>query len=84
MKTNKVILGVLSGIAAGAVMGILFAPDKGKKTRKKIKNVSSDYADELKDKFDSALDTMSKKYDTLKQDGQDLIQEGKSKFENIK
>lgn len=84
MKTNKVILGVLSGLAAGAVMGILFAPEKGKKTRKKIKDVSNDYADELKDKFDSALETISKKYDTLKQDGQDLIEEGKAKFEKIK
>jgi gas vesicle protein len=84
MKTDKVILGVLGGLAAGAIMGILFAPKKGKKTRKKIKNVSNDYADKLKDKFDVALDTMSKKYDLLKEEGQGLFNEGKSKFEKTK
>ena len=36
MKAGKVFLGVLAGVAAGAVLGILFAPDKGSKTRKKI------------------------------------------------
>jgi gas vesicle protein len=30
MKTDKVILGVLGGLAAGAIMGILFAPEKEK------------------------------------------------------
>jgi gas vesicle protein len=84
MKTDKVILGVLGGLAAGAIMGILFAPEKGKKTRKKIKNASNDYADELKDKFDTALDTMSKKYDSLKEEGQGLFEEGKSKFAKTK
>lgn len=84
MKTDKVILGVLGGLAAGAIMGILFAPDKGEKTRKKIKRKSNDYADDLKDKYDSALDKISKKYETLKQEGQDLYVEGKSKFDKTK
>jgi gas vesicle protein len=84
MKTDKVILGVLGGLAAGAIMGILFAPEKGKKTRKKIKNVSNDYKDELKDKLDSALETLSKKYDVLKEEGQGYFAEGKSKFEKTK
>jgi gas vesicle protein len=36
MKTDKVILGVLGGIAAGAILGILFAPEKGR-NKKKLK-----------------------------------------------
>jgi predicted small secreted protein len=46
MKTDKVILGVLGGLAAGAIMGIFAL--KRKKTRRKIRNTSNDYADELK------------------------------------
>jgi gas vesicle protein len=69
-------------------MGILFAPDKGEKTRKRIKDAGGDYAGDLKGKFDSIVETLSKKYDTLKdtlkQEGQGLYNEGKSKFEAIK
>ena len=36
MKSGKVLLGVLAGAAAGALLGILFAPEKGTKTRKMI------------------------------------------------
>jgi hypothetical protein len=35
MKTDKVIL-VLGGLAAGAIMGILFAPEKEKKQEGKL------------------------------------------------
>ena len=65
MKTDKLIVGILGGVAAGALLGILFAPAKGTKTRKKIMNKSSDYADDIKDKFDVALDTISKKYESI-------------------
>lgn len=35
MNSGKVVLGALAGLAAGALLGILFAPDKGSETRKK-------------------------------------------------
>ncbi|EIA07202.1 YtxH domain-containing protein [Flavobacterium frigoris] len=84
MKTDKVILGVLGGLAAGTILGILFAPDKGEKTRKKIKNKGIDYADELKYQYGETANSLSKKYDSIKQEGKSLLKEGKSKFENLK
>lgn len=34
MKSGKVVLGLLAGVAAGALAGILFAPAKGTKQGK--------------------------------------------------
>lgn len=84
MKTDKLILGVLGGIAAGALLGILLAPDKGDRTRRKIMDKSNDYADELKDKLDTLLETINKKYEKILHEGENLITEGKSKLYDAK
>ncbi|OOG69951.1 YtxH domain-containing protein [Flavobacterium sp. A45] len=84
MKVNKIALGVLGGIAAGAVAGILFAPAKGTDTRKKILQKGNDYAGDLKDKFENLSGTLKSNYDKIVHNGKDLVAEGKSKFDDIK
>lgn len=36
MNNGKILLGVLAGVMTGATLGILFAPDSGANTRKKL------------------------------------------------
>ena len=36
MKNSDVVVGILGGLAVGAILGVLFAPDKGSNTRRKI------------------------------------------------
>jgi gas vesicle protein len=62
MNSGKIILGALAGIAAGALIGVLFAPDKGSDSRHKIVKKGEDYLDSVKNKFNSLLDTISGKY----------------------
>jgi gas vesicle protein len=80
MKPDKIILGVLGGVAVGALLGVLFAPEKGDKTRRKIMNKSNDYADELKDKLDTLLGSITQKYEKIWTDGENLIGQGESKL----
>ena len=80
MNSGKVLLGLLAGVAAGALLGVLFAPDKGSVTRKKITRKSEDYADGLTEKFNEFLDTLNEKFDDVKEGVENL----KTKAENIK
>jgi gas vesicle protein len=68
MSSGKVILGILAGAAAGALLGILFAPDKGSTTRKKILSKGEEYADDLKAKFSEFVDKVAEKFDSAKEE----------------
>jgi gas vesicle protein len=61
MSTGKVILGVLAGVATGAAIALLFAPDKGTETRRKISQKGKDLTDELKEKIEDVIDHITKK-----------------------
>ena len=45
---KKLVAALLAGLAAGAILGVLFAPDKGCEIRKKIAEKSGDLADTVK------------------------------------
>jgi len=68
MISGKVVLGALAGIAAGALVGLLLAPDKGSKIRSKIVKQGEDYLDSMKGQFNSLLESISGKFDGGKVD----------------
>ena len=84
MNSGKVLLGVLAGVAAGALLGILFAPGKGSKTRKKILKKGEDYADGLKEKFDTALAGISGKIEKVKEEISDFNEQLHTRSEEVK
>jgi len=46
-KSNKILISLGIGLAVGTVLGILFAPNKGVDTRKKIKDSGTKLSEDL-------------------------------------
>jgi gas vesicle protein len=51
MNTGKILLGVLAVATAGVLVGVLFAPDKGSETRRKIGKKVEEFAERLGEKI---------------------------------
>jgi gas vesicle protein len=64
-KNSNVVLGIITAAAAGAVIGMLFAPDKGTDLREKVRGTVNDLASDL-------LDTIKQKRDQYAGVGEDI------------
>jgi gas vesicle protein len=83
MSTGKILLGVLAGAAVGATLGILFAPDKGSSTRKKISKKGQDYAEELGGKFNDFIDGVTQKFEKIKEETLNMVENGNGKAKDV-
>lgn len=77
MGSGKVLASVLAGAAAGAILGILFAPDRGTETRRKIAERGGELADSVKGKVSEYSDAITEKYDTVREKLTGLASEGR-------
>ncbi len=82
MGSGKVLLGVLAGVAVGATLGILFAPDKGSNTRKKISSKADDYSEELEEQFNDFIKNVTRKFEEMKDEAGVMVEVGKHKAED--
>jgi gas vesicle protein len=82
MSAGKILLGVLAGVAVGATVGVLFAPDKGSATRKKISKRGGDYAEELEQKFNEFVEGISKEFKSVKEEAIRRAENGKEMVED--
>ena len=82
-STSKVILGIVGAAAAGVVIGLLLAPDKGTETRRRIGKTAGQWADNLTHIFDqgkAAVEEMAGKVKGVKATAEDKFNKTKESF----
>jgi len=67
MISGKFLFGLLTGAAAGVAIGVLFAPEKGVDTRKKLIKKGGDLAVDLKNRLAEWYETGMQQYESVKE-----------------
>lgn len=84
---SKVLVGLLVGLAAGAALGLLFAPEKGSDTRDKLSESLKDLGDSIKDKAAEEINNLAslkdKVVDSIKGKLREKEEEYSSEVEHV-
>jgi len=84
MSSSKALLGFVAGAAVGALAGILFAPDKGSNTRKKIVTKTGDLTESVKESFNDFIDGVKEAYAGAKDEADEFGDKAKAKMSTAK
>jgi len=76
-NSTKILAAAAVGIAAGGLLGLLFAPDKGAETRKKFTKKGSSIVNKIKDEFNK------EKLAKLKEKLEAKLQQVNAKMEEV-
>jgi gas vesicle protein len=81
MSTNKIILGIVTAAVAGAVIGLLLAPEDSKKTFKKLKKKTNELAGDLITALEKSKAKAADAAGQLKKEGETYADEAAGKAE---
>ncbi len=83
-SSTKVIIGIVGAAAAGAVIGMLLAPDKGSEIRKKVKSTANDWACQLADLFAEGKTELNNLKNKASRTAKDLQSQAEERYNNVK
>lgn len=82
-NNGKILAALLMGAAAGATLGVLFAPDKGSETRRKIADRASELGDGLNDSISKGKEVITGLKDRVTGKAEEVkerVQQGANEF----
>ena len=71
------IAGLVVGGAVGAIAGLMFAPEPGEETRKKVAEKSKVWADDFYSKFDDLKESVTEVMDDVKKGTAEVLEDVK-------
>lgn len=74
-NTGKTFLALVTGAAIGAGFGLLYAPDKGEKTREKLRKDALDAQGKFNKKYKETTSTLSERVRSAKSDFETRLEE---------
>jgi gas vesicle protein len=83
-STGKVILAIIGAAAAGAVIGMLVAPEKGSDLRKRISDTTGDWASQLSQLLATGKEQLQNLTNSATTEGENLASEAQERFNKVR
>jgi gas vesicle protein len=84
MTTTKLIVGILGAAAAGVIIGVLIAPEKGADLRSNLKKTAEDWADEISDWMGKGKEYLSEMKNRVASEADELKDEAEQAGNGLK
>ncbi|MGM0588443.1 MAG: YtxH domain-containing protein [Bacteroidota bacterium] len=83
MNGFKATLGIIAGTVAGLSIGMLFAPDKGSRTRRELRKNGKRFAEDIGDRILDLNDEMKTKMKSARKETEELAHKGSELAEEV-
>jgi len=83
-NVGKTIGALLLGALVGGAIGVLFAPDKGSRTRRRIIEKGEDITDSMKEKFNDFMEDIKEEIETVKGKAKEYMTDGEARTKAAK
>lgn len=78
-KLNKFVIAAFSSIVSGAIIGLLFAPEKGTDTRKKLSRKGDEYLKKIRDDLNQLRSNLNKRTSKARQEINEMGENAKGR-----
>jgi gas vesicle protein len=83
-STGKVLLAIIGAAAAGAVIGMLVAPEKGSDLRKRISDTTGDWASQLSQLLATGKEQLQNLKNTTSSEVENLAGEAEDRYNKVR